>query len=330
MTENELPEDFNEEDYLVLNPDVKKAGADPVEHYLSSGRSEGRGYKRLHQLPEDFNAEDYLILNPDVKEAKVDPVQHYLSSGHTEGRRYKRIPEGLRPKIDTPYEHDGLKSIHNHDFMKNSEFTEAYERGVRATGTDYKWFWRVHIGLWAAQSALRVSGDYVECGVNKGFLSSSIMKALDWDQTERTFYLLDTFSGLDERYISEHEIENGVLERNRSHLDSEFYTSKLESVRKNFSEWNNVIIVPGSIPETLNQIKSDKIAFLHIDLNCSSPEVATIEDLWSRIEHGGIVLLDDYAYYGYQTQKDGMDAWAATKNVPIASLPTGQGLIIKA
>ena len=144
------------------------------------------------------------------------------------------------------------------------------------------------------------------------------------------FYLLDTFSGLDERYISEDERKNGVLERNMSHLDSDFYTSKLESVRKNFSEWNNVTIIPGAIPETLDKIESEKVAFLHIDLNCSPPEVAAIDCLWPRIERGGIVLLDDYAYYGYQTQKDGMDAWADENNVPIARLPTAQGLIVKA
>lgn len=48
--------------------------------------------------------------------------------------------------------------------------------------------------------------------------------------------------------------------------------------------------------------------------------------LWGRIASGGVVLLDDY---GYQPQKDGLDAWAEKNLVPIASLPTGQGLIIK-
>jgi hypothetical protein len=42
-----------------------------------------------------------------------------------------------------------------------------------------------------------------------------------------------------------------------------------------------------------------------------------------------VILLDDYAYAGYHPQKVGMDAWAANCNVAIASLPSGQGLIIK-
>jgi len=43
---DELPEGFNSVEYLVLNPDVLAAGSDPVVHYLSYGRSEGRLFKR--------------------------------------------------------------------------------------------------------------------------------------------------------------------------------------------------------------------------------------------------------------------------------------------
>jgi hypothetical protein len=281
-------------------------------------------------LPIDFDADDYLDLNPDVHKAGVDAVEHYLNHGHAEKRPYKKISQLLRPKIEGPYDFDGLVSIHNHDFMEQPDFTNAYDRGVRAAGADYRWQWRVHIGLWAARSAIRLEGDFVECGVNRGFLSSAIMKDLDWDTLDRTFYLLDTFKGLDERYVSETEKRGGTIERNKKEIESGFYTENVQQVETNFSEWRNKKIVVGSIPETLGQIQSGKIAFLHIDLNCSPPEVAALEHLWPRLPPGGIVLLDDYAYYGYQPQKEGMDLWGARNNVPIASLPTGQGLIVKA
>ncbi|SIO58966.1 Macrocin-O-methyltransferase (TylF) [Burkholderia sp. GAS332] len=281
-------------------------------------------------LPADFDAEEYLDLNPDVRKAGMDAAEHYLSYGHSEGRSYKRLSPILRPKLDRPYEFDGLFSTHNHDFMDSPAFKDAYDRGVAASSADYQWYWRVHIGLWAARSAARLEGDFVECGVNRGFLSSAIMHALNWDSTGRMFYLLDTFMGLDERYVSDLEKEGGVLEKNKKELENGFYTNNLPLVEQNFAEWRNKKIVAGSIPETLGEIQSSAIAFLHIDLNCSPPEVAAIESMWARIPTGGIVLLDDYAYYGYQPQKEGMDIWAAANEVPIASLPTGQGLIVKA
>lgn len=80
------------------------------------------------------------------------------------------------------YNQDGLTTIHNHDFMDSPAFQAAYERGVTAAGTDYNWHWRVHTGLRAAATASKPSGDFVDCGVNRGFLSSAIMQFLDWDR----------------------------------------------------------------------------------------------------------------------------------------------------
>ena len=229
----------------------------------------------------------------------------------------------------TVYLQDGLVTVHNHEFMEDPEFQSAYRRGLQASGREYSWHWRIHVGLWVAANSRQLSGDFVECGVNAGFLSSAIMRYLDWDRLERTFYLLDTFAGLDERYVTEEERQRGALAKNRELLDNGFYVSGVQRVRANFSEWKNVKIIQGSIPETLPEIDSDRIAYVHIDMNCSAPEVASAEYLWPRMVPGAFMLLDDYAYYGYHTQKVAMDAFAESKGAKILSLPTGQGLLLK-
>lgn len=282
------------------------------------------------QLPSDFDRDYYLQANPDVARAGLDPAAHYVHFGQREGRRYKPGSKLLHAELGShQFDCDGLQTVHNHDFMIDPKFQAAYGRGVKAAGADYKWYWRVHIGLWAAATALKLQGDFVECGVNRGFLSSAIMHRFSWDQTGKQFYLLDTFAGIDLKYLNDSEREAGVQDRNQKELDRGFYTQNLNGVIENFSEWNNKKIVVGSIPDTLPQITSDKIAFLHLDLNCTEPEVAAIEYLWDRLSRGAVVLLDDYAYQGYHPQKVGMDAWAAKRDVAVASLPTGQGLIVK-
>jgi hypothetical protein len=223
------------------------------------------------------------------------------------------------------YDQDGLRSIHNHDFMFDPTFCKAYERGIVACEQDYMWHWRVHVGLWAAYAASKLKGDFVECGVNRGFLSSAVMDYLNWDYHDKTFYLMDTFAGIDERYVSEEELLEGVLERNVS----DFYTHNLELVKENFSQWTNVKIIAGPIPETLDEIKTDKIAYLHLDMNCAPPEVAAFNYFWDYLVPGAFILLDDYAYKGYELQKKAMDAAAESRNLKIVSLPTGQGLLIK-
>ena len=227
------------------------------------------------------------------------------------------------------YDQDGLRSVHNHEFMDDLGFRKAYNCGVQAVGCDYQWHWRVHVGLWVAACASRLDGDFVECGVNRGFLSSAIMTYLDWDTLGKHFYLLDTFKGLDERYLSKEDKLAGALQKNRAYLETGFYTTQVEEVRQNFSQWKNVCLNEGPIPDTLARVPSTKVAYLHLDMNCSPPEVAAADFFWEHLVPGAFVLLDDYAYRGYRSQKVAMDQFAETKASKILSLPTGQGLLIK-
>jgi hypothetical protein len=44
---------------------------------------------------------------------------------------------------------------------------------------------------------------------------------------------------------------------------------------------------------------------------------------------GAFVLIDDYAFYGYVSEKIAMDRFAQEMGIKILSLPTGQGLLVK-
>ena len=168
----------------------------------------------------------------------------------------------VRTVAPIAYAQDGLISLHSHAFMQDPAFIEAYARGVQAIGgTDtYGWHWRIHIGLWAAGIGSRLQGDFVECGVNKGFLSSAIMQFLGWNSLDRDFYLLDTFAGLDERWVSAEERSAGALRKNADNLRRGFYVHGVEGVRANFAQWPRARIVQGSIPETLEQVTARQIA----------------------------------------------------------------------
>ena len=64
-------------------------------------------------------------------------------------------------------------------------------------------------------------------------------------------------------------------------------------------------------------------------MNSTVPEVAALDFFWHRLVPGAFILMDDYAYNGYRNQKLRMGEAARKKGVKIASLPTGQGLLIK-
>ena len=236
-----------------------------------------------------------------------------------------------RTLLPNVYSNDALICFNTHAFMDDPAFQRAYRRGARALGDMdwYQWHWRVHVGLWAAASASRLDGDFVECGVSYGFLSSAVMEYLDWDRLGKTFYLLDTFGGLDSRFITADERQAGALEKSEQNVRNGMYVDSVDSVRANFAQWRNQRIIVGAVPETLDQVDARAVAFLHIDMNCAPPEVAALRYFWPRLSPGAFVLLDDYAYRGFDEQRLAMDDLASELGVPICALPTGQGLLTK-
>jgi hypothetical protein len=228
------------------------------------------------------------------------------------------------------YDSDGLFTIHNDHFRQDPVFKAAYQRGLEANNNvDPHFEWRLHVALWAASSALGTPGDFVECGVNTGFMSSAIMAGLNWGDVAKRFYLIDTFMGPVMSQFSTEEIQRGRLKVAQDQMAVGAYETSVDRVRANFAEWPNAVVVPGTIPDILPAANIASVAFLHIDLNCAYPERAALEYFWNRLSPGAFVLLDDYAYYGYENQAEAVDAVARSRGFNVLSLPTGQGLISK-
>ena len=80
---------------------------------------------------------------------------------------------------------------------------------------------------------------------------------------------------------------------------------------------------------TLPTVPIDAVSYLSIDMNIAYPERLAIEYFWPKLVTGAVVVLDDYAWKGYEDQKATMDEFAATIGVEILTLPTGQGLLLK-
>ncbi|HSS69827.1 MAG TPA: TylF/MycF/NovP-related O-methyltransferase [Casimicrobiaceae bacterium] len=228
------------------------------------------------------------------------------------------------------YAQDGLYTLHNDHFRLDPAFRAAYRRGLQAaTGVDPKFEWRVHVALWAATTALHTSGDFVECGVNAGFISSAIMHWLRWNEIDRRFFLVDTWAGPSLSQFDETEIAGGRREVAKEAIAAGAYVTDLGRLRRNFAEWPNAVIVQGMVPDILPSIRTDHAAFLHLDMNCAYPEQSALEYFWPRLSPGAVVLLDDYAYVGYERQASAIDGVARGFGASVLSLPTGQGVIVK-
>lgn len=242
--------------------------------------------------------------------------------GSNDGRGYGKLTEPVQ------FAADGLTTIHDSSFMDDPQFQDAYAFGCQietSMGSDLHIEWRAWIALWAAQQALLVPGDFVECGVYTGVFSGTICRYLQFDHIDRQFWLLDTFRGLPEGQLLEGEkslnIQNYNYEYDRPEL--------VHLVRSKFSVYPNVTVVDGVVPDTLEKITSPSIAYLSLDMNMAYPEIAAAEQLWNRISPGGIILLDDYNQRLHLHQKGLFNQFALNRGIPILGLPTGQGIIVK-
>lgn len=239
------------------------------------------------------------------------------------------LPEATEPLYAPIFNYDGLttdpKVIHNHDFMRDPRYIRAYQLASEALGFDFKMFWRLHVALWCATQAQRLPGDFVECGVWRGFLATAIVNYLPWPIDNKQFYLFDTWEGLDERYLTAVEREN---QAKLNHFKP-YYSDQFAFVKVHFARYPNVQLIRGTVPESLETVKIPKVCFLSLDMNCALPELAAAEYFWDRIVPGGLILLDDYGFVSYEDQKRGFNEFASSHNVEILSLPTGQGLMVK-
>ncbi|SDM13184.1 TylF/MycF/NovP-related O-methyltransferase, partial [Aliiruegeria lutimaris] len=305
------------------HPEVRDSGLDPWQHYLEKGYVAGNKPSDAPQHPNWFDPEFYLSHYPEVRASGLDPWQHFIGYGYLEKRR-PSMQEGL-------YDFDGLATIHNADFMQNPDFIKAYDRGSQAArGIDHHWYWRFHVGLWCIRTAMALPGDFVEFGVNYGMLASGGMLDVDWNKRNKTFFLFDSFAGMKPEHIESSEKGRDHLsEYNSTSLSNEFYATSADEVRANFAEFKNIEIIVGFIPDTLDQLTSSRLAFVHIDLNNPAPEVDALRYVWDQIVPGGIVLLDDYAQNGFELQKEAMDTLSQELSFHILALPTGQGMILK-
>ncbi len=219
------------------------------------------------------------------------------------------------------YNRDGMATTHNSDFMQDSLFAEAYALG-KDTGSwgEEDIQWRAYVACWAADKAKSLPGDFVECGVNRGGLSRTVMHYVNFDGLDKTFYLLDTFEGLSEKYISEREKVRGIRPGG--------YEECYSAVRETFKGFD-VRIIKGTVPDTLSQVTTDEVCYLSIDMNCVEPEIAAAEFFWDKLVSGAVVVLDDYGWTQHYEQKVAFDEFASIKGVRVLAMPTGQGLIFK-
>jgi hypothetical protein len=220
---------------------------------------------------------------------------------------------------------DGIATMHNLGFLSDPRFIVASKRAIQAGGFDYGIPLRIHQAIRCADKAIKLPPDsvFVELGTGKGYVMSAILSSLEFmkaDLSKKEVYLFDTFESSATDFKSEQDLSLG---RNI------YYAESFNAVKENFFEFPNVNLVKGRLPATLMTFELEKIGLLHIDLNAPEIETQCLRILWNRILPGGVVLIDDYAYSGFEYTYKLFNELAKELGVQILTTASGQGIIVK-
>lgn len=175
--------------------------------------------------------------------------------------------------------------------------------------------WRSYILLYFAEIASHVPGDFLELGCHTGFTAFEIAKKINFPILGKQYLLYDLFEW---KAGDEHTQLEG-------HKNSRMY----EDTVARFAPYPFVRIIKGCVPESFAQAFPEKIAFAHIDMNHPTPESGALKCVLPKLSKGGVIVFDDYGWWGYSAQKMALDPIAAEYNLKILELPTGQGLLLK-
>lgn len=208
-------------------------------------------------------------------------------------------------------------------FRQDRRFAACFAK-VAENDQERSLLWRVHVLCWAGRQALLREGDFVECGVLHGFSSAVVCRFLDFARLRREFFLYDTFAGLppETSTAQERQLWN-VPYRGRAPGEV------IARVRERFASFPNVRVVEGVIPDSFAVACPERIAYLHIDLNCVLGEMMALERLWDRVVSGGLVIFDDFGWIPNYGQNQAETAFMRDRDHMILELPTGQGVVIK-
>jgi len=197
--------------------------------------------------------------------------------------------------------------------FEDQNFVRAWESNTQ-NDADRAIAWRRYILACSAYHCAQLEGDFVECGVYRGTGIKTVVDYFGKDNFDKTFWGYDTY---DYNPVEHHTFE-GQEE------------GMFKEIQARFAGYDNVRLVKGLLPQSLEGNSPDKIALLHIDLNSAEFEIKVLDALFDRVVPGGMVVLDDYEWSGqYRLQKIAEDAWFEERKYRVFPLPTGQGLVLK-
>jgi hypothetical protein len=214
---------------------------------------------------------------------------------------------------------DGVVTVNYAKFLDEERFTSSYILNTKESfdnkgDSKYaKTKWRAHIVTWAFNQARFLEGDLIEFGVYYGSLVGTACTFHDFQNWNKTLYLVDSWG------------------ENNDYPESNRYSEDIfQKVKFKFEKFHNVKLIRGKVPEVLKKITCQKISFISLDMNDGLPERLVLEALWDKVVPGGIVYLDDYCDSTHSNLRKHINEFFIDKKESILCFHNSCAIVVKA
>lgn len=186
-------------------------------------------------------------------------------------------------------------------WLADDAFEQAYQVAREFTMVD---LYRCYELYQLARQVAAVPGDIVEVGVWRGGTAALLAVAAP----EKSVSLFDTFSG-----VAKSDARYDTLYQGGEHADSDraIVQGLFDRLQRPCS------IHQGIFPDDTLAGLPARISMAHIDVDTHGSARASFEEIWPRLEIGGVVVFDDYGFFGCE----GVTQFV---NERVATLPGGR------
>jgi O-methyltransferase len=164
-----------------------------------------------------------------------------------------------------------------------------------------------------ALQALRLGGDFWECGVYRGGTAMLLAKIVR--ENGPKLRLFDTFEGMP-------DTDGGK----DFHVKGDFSDTSMEAVRSRIPG-DFVRFHKGFMPETFAGLEDSRIAFAHIDVDIYKSIVDCCDFIFPRLLVGGFMIFDDYGFPSCPGARKAVDDFFRDRRAVPLVLDTGQAIV---
>lgn len=146
-------------------------------------------------------------------------------------------------------------------------------------------------------ATLDISGARVECGAYRG--ATALLLCHTWRSRNAQFrgqgyYLIDSFTGTGTSSVQDliPVREPGAGARMKPFFPAGQSDVTPDMVRGYFTEFPEVEICAGWVPDVFDSIREESYAFVHIDLTLHEATLAALDYFYPKLSEGGVIFCD--------------------------------------